>query len=62
MEQIVSVSTVDGDEYSLLAVNLVGLINQVDKGESKAANFDTAGDHAQSMKRRIDNLKVCLLT
>ena len=51
MEQLISVSMTEDDAYSLHSVDLVGLINQVDKGESI-----TVGN--QSLKRRIDNFKV----
>ena len=56
MEQITGVSTVEDDAYG--RVDLVELINKVDKGESKAVQvyYDVAGD--QSMKRRIESFKV----
>lgn len=59
MQQIISVSTVEDDAH-YGQVNLVELIHKVDQSESKAITYDTAteaqGD--QSMKRRIESLKV----
>ena len=51
MEQLISVSMTEDDAYSLHSMDLVGMINQVDKGESI-----TVGN--QSLKRWIDNFKV----
>ena len=62
MEQIASISTVE-DDAAYGQVNLVELINKVDKGEPKAAYYETQawtqGD--EFMKRRIQNYKVNLL-
>ena len=58
MEQIASIFIVeDGAAYG--QVNLVELINKVDKGEPKAAYSETpVGTQGDEMKRRIKNYKV----
>ena len=59
MEQIASVSTVeDGATYR--QVNLVELINKVDKGEPYEMAAGTQDDRDQSMQRRIESLKVSI--
>ena len=59
MEQIASISTVE-DDAAYGQVNLVELINKVDKGEPKAAYYEipvgAQGDGF--MKRRIESFKV----
>ena len=59
MEQIASISTIE-DDVAYGQVNLVELINKVDKGESKAAYYEipvgAQGDGF--MKRRIESFKV----
>ena len=58
MEQIASVSTME-DSAHYGQVNLVELIHKVDRGDSRAAYYDTEGD--QSMKRRIESFKVSIM-
>ena len=62
MEQIASISTVEDDAYG--QVNLVELIHKVDKGEPKAAYYETpVGAQGDGfMKRRVESFKVNLLT
>ena len=61
MEQIASISTVE-DDVAYGQVNLVELINKVDKGEPKAACYEipvgAQGDGF--MKRRVESFKVNL--
>ena len=56
MEQIASVSTIE-DDVAYGQVNLVELINKVNKREPKAAYYETPQDDG-GMKRRIENYKV----
>ena len=64
MEQIASISTVE-DDAAYGQVNLVELINKVDKGEPKTAYYEIPIGAAQgdgSMKRRVESFKVNLST